>query len=302
MPYRSVRVSVLATKRLGFWKPLNIIILVGAKQTTENNRLSCQLLRIQFDDELLVQLDLNQVAPLRQGSDFARQTFPVDVDPVRRRRMRCGVARSQNGGILFAAFPYRDGVANPDQGGWNVALAAVDVNVAVAYDLAGLGAAGAETHPVNHAVQAAFERAHQVLAGDAFGGRRLFIGAAELCFQHAVNAAHLLLFAELQAVADDLLFAVLTMLPGDEIALFDGALLAVAALAFEIKFHALAPALPANGANISCQVPFPTFRFRCGLQPWQAFIPLVKSFQPSAISFQLKIGRQNRPHHQLTAP
>jgi hypothetical protein len=47
-----------------------------------------------------------------------------------------------------------------------------------------------------------------------------------------------------------------TVLPGDEVAFFDGALFAVAALAFEIEFHALAPALPANGANISCQVAF----------------------------------------------
>jgi hypothetical protein len=64
------------------------------------------------------------------------------------------------------------------------------------------------------------------------------------------------------------------MLPGDEVALFNGALLAVAALAFEIKFHALAPALPANRADISCQVklslPFLTqvrFTAMAGLRP-----------------------------------
>ena len=73
----------------------------------------------------------------------------------------------------------------------------------------------------------------QVLAGDAFHGRGFFEGAAELAFENAVHAARLLLLAQLQAVADDLLCAVLAMLAGDEIALFDGALLAVAALAFE---------------------------------------------------------------------
>jgi hypothetical protein len=44
------------------------------------------------------------------------------------------------------------------------------------------------------------------------------------------------------------------MLSGNEVALFNGALLAVAALAFEKKFHALTPALPADRAYISCQV------------------------------------------------
>ena len=83
---------------------------------------------------------------------------------------------------------------------------------------------------------------------------------------------------KLQAVADDLLLAVFAMLPGDEVALFDGALLAVAALAFQKKFHALAPALPANRANVSCQVYSPYLSyFRCGLQPLAAFVPLTQT-------------------------
>jgi hypothetical protein len=49
------------------------------------------------------------------------------------------------------------------------------------------------------------------------------------------------------------------VLAGDEIALFNGALFGVAALAFEIKFHAFAPALPADRADVSCQVALLTF-------------------------------------------
>jgi hypothetical protein len=49
------------------------------------------------------------------------------------------------------------------------------------------------------------------------------------------------------------------MLPGDEVALFDGALLGMAALALEKKFHALTPALPANRADVSCQFLLLTF-------------------------------------------
>src|ERR1019366_4939766 len=151
----------------------------------------------------------------------------------------------------------------------NIALAPVDVDMAVAYDLAGLGAAGAESHAVDDAVEAAFQRGHQVVAGDAFRQGGLFESAAELRFQHPVHAPHLLLFAELQTVPDDLLRPFLAVLPGDEIALLDGALFAVAALPFEIEFHALAPALPANRADVSCQVALLTFFVRCGLQPAQ---------------------------------
>ena len=65
---------------------------------------------------------------------------------------------------------------------------------------------------------------------------------AELAFEQLIVAAGLLLFAELQAVADDLRFAILAVLAGSEIALFDGALFGVAALAFQEQLHALAPA------------------------------------------------------------
>ena len=77
---------------------------------------------------------------------------------------------------------------------------------------------------------------------------------AELAFEQLIIAAGLLLFAKLQAVADDLRLAILAVLAGREVALFDGALLGVAALAFQEQFHALAPALPAHGTNISCQI------------------------------------------------
>ena len=193
--------------------------------------------------------------------------------------MSRGVAGGQDGRIVLAGFANGDFVAHVDQGGGDVALAAVDVDVAVADDLPGLGAAGAEAHAVDHAVQAALQVLHQVLARDALLQRGLFEGVAELAFQHAVHAADFLLFAKLQAVAHDLLGAIFTVLSGDEVALFDRALLAVAAFAFEVQLHALAPALPANGANISCQVTFslPSSNLRCGLQPWQAFFPLTRA-------------------------
>src|SRR5438067_5756476 len=131
--------------------------------------------------------------------------------------------------------------------------------MAVANYLSRLGAAGAETHPVDHAVQPALQVLHHVVAGDALLVRSLFKPAAELTFQHAVDAAHFLLFAKLQAVAHDLRLARLPVLSGNEVALFDSAFLAMAALAFQIKFHALTPALPADRADISRQVTLLTF-------------------------------------------
>src|ERR1035437_2179282 len=215
-----------------------------------------RLLRVQLDDELLVQLDLHQILALRQALDATLQTFPVHIDPIRRRSVRRGVTRGQDGGIVLAALADRNHVANFDHRRGDVALAAVDIDVSVADHLAGLGAAGAEPHAEDDAVQAALQVLHQVLAGDALLQRRLLEGDAELAFEHAVHAADFLFLAKLQAVADNLLGAGFAVLPGNEIALFDGALLAVAALAFEVEFHALAPALPANGAYISCQVAF----------------------------------------------
>src|ERR1017187_10554986 len=215
-----------------------------------------RLLRVQLDDKLLVQLDLYQVLALRQALDATLQTFPVHIDPIRRRRVRRGVADGQNVGIGLAALADRNYVANLDHRRRDVALAAVDIDVAVAHHLAGLGAAGAEAHAGDDAVQAALQVLHQVLARDPLLQRCLLEGDAELAFQHAVHAAHLLFLAKLQAVAHNLLSAVLAMLPRNEVALFDGALLAVAALALEVEFHALSPALPANRAYISCQVAF----------------------------------------------
>src|ERR1039458_3815529 len=103
MPYRSVRLSVLATNRLGFWKPLNIespfwgvrgqrpaesvLPFPGPRPRAPD---PSSLLRVQLDDELLVQLDLHQVLALGQALNATLQTFPIHINPVWRRRMSRG--------------------------------------------------------------------------------------------------------------------------------------------------------------------------------------------------------------------
>jgi hypothetical protein len=44
------------------------------------------------------------------------------------------------------------------------------------------------------------------------------------------------------------------VLAGNEVALLNRALLRVAAFAFQEQFHTLAPAQPADGANITSQI------------------------------------------------
>src|SRR6185503_858154 len=113
-------------------------------------------------------------------------------------------------------------------------------------------------------------------------------GVAELGFQHSVDTPHLLLFTELQAVAVELGFAILPMLPWNEVALLDGALLGMAALALQVEFHALAPALPADRADVSCQCvllltlavsdQLPATSFQVRFTAWPAFLPLTRYY------------------------
>src|SRR5690606_25403970 len=77
---------------------------------------------------------------------------------------------------------------------------AVDEDVAVADELPGLVAAGREVRAEHDVVETLLEHPQQVLAGDA----RLAVGdgvhVAELLLEHAVDAARLLLLAELEEV------------------------------------------------------------------------------------------------------
>jgi hypothetical protein len=97
----------------------------------------------------------------------------------------------------------------------------------------------------------------QHFAGDAPGAGGFLEVVAELAFLGKVDALGFLLFAQLQAVADDLGFAVLTMLAGSKIPLLDGTLIAEALGAFEEQLHALAAAETADGIGITRQVVSP---------------------------------------------
>src|SRR2546423_426720 len=114
-----------------------------------------------------------------------------------------------------------------------------------------LRAGGGEARAVGDVVEPPLEELQQRLARDAARPFRLLEVAAELILQHAVDALDLLLLTQLHAVAGELLLPRLPVLPRREVALLDGALLGVAALALEEQLHPLAAAQAAHRSNVS---------------------------------------------------
>ena len=91
---------------------------------------------------------------------------------------------------------------------------AVHEDMAVTHQLAGLGAAGPPGGPEGHVVQAQFEQAEEVLAGDPRLAVGLGVDDAKLLLQDAVDAAGLLLLPQLGQVLRTLAHPVTTVLSG----------------------------------------------------------------------------------------
>ena len=144
--------------------------------------------------------------------------------------------------------------------GRHVQPLAVDEDRAVRHELPRFGARAAHAHPVDDVVQARLEQLQQVLAGRALALRRLGEVAAELPLEHAVDAAELLLLAQLLAVVGDAKTGLLSVLPrlGLELALG----VERSTRAFQEKVGAFPSSQLAFGADISSQLSFqavPTF-------------------------------------------
>ena len=128
--------------------------------------------------------------------------------------------------IAFEPLADGDLIADLALEGRDVDLPAVDLDVAVANDLAAWRRLVAKTEAVADVVETGLKLLQQQVAGDAGLVRGLLVVGAELGLEREVDALGLLLLAKLQTVADYLLdLAGLAMLAGGEVALFDGALL-----------------------------------------------------------------------------
>src|SRR5207302_6104601 len=107
-----------------------------------------------------------------------------------------------------------------------------------------------ETEPVDDVVQARLEVPEQVQPRHSRFVRGLVEVVAELLLEQAVDAARLLLRAELDAVVGRLALPRLAVHAGREGAALDGALRRVAALALQVELGAFAAAEAANGAAV----------------------------------------------------
>jgi hypothetical protein len=103
---------------------------------------------------------------------------------------------------------------------------------------------------VDDVVEPKLELAEKIVAGDAVSLRSAPEVVPELAFEQSIDALHLLLFAKLQSVAEDL-GSTPAVLAGGVVAPLDGALVLEATVPFEKKLHPLSPAEPANGIRVT---------------------------------------------------
>src|ERR1700728_3012713 len=241
------------------------------------------LLRIQFDDQLLVDRQVD-VFPLRQRQHLAAQAVLIGRQPRRRRLMARELPRTFHHRQLLAIGTNLNFVAHAHLERGDVHLPPVHFNVSVANQLARLAPRTGKPETEGHVVQTPLELLQQQLAGDARGARCLLVIGAELPFQGKVDTACFLFFAQLQAVAYDLCLAITAVLARGKIALLDGALVGKTLRALQEQLHAFSPAEPADRSRITCQ---------CILLNSEAdrftsedFVPVLISVQRTAFSVQ----------------
>src|SRR5436190_11198875 len=156
------------------------------------------LLGVELDDELLAHRDVDlgtcgkvshgDLKAALAGFEPGRRRTVEGVEVVAHDDHRLGLV-AQRDDVAFAHGVTRDGDA-----------LAVDGDMAVAHELARLRPARSPTRAEHDVVEAQLEQLEQILAGHALATVRLLVDAAELLLHQAVDAARLLLLAQLQQV------------------------------------------------------------------------------------------------------
>src|SRR5205814_1130171 len=209
------------------------------------------LLRVQLDDEAFVDRG-RQIGAAGHGLERALQPLRIDLQPLgdaaRLRRLGGGLDAQ----LLLGLAGHFHYVAGTHLERRDVDALAVHQDAVMAHHLARLGARSAEAHAIGHGVEARFEELQQPLAGHALGARSLGVGLAELALEHAVDAAQLLLLAQLLAVVGEPRAALLAVLARGVGAPFDGAFVGEALLALQEQLFAFPAALAALGVEDSC--------------------------------------------------
>src|SRR5882672_8645662 len=214
------------------------------------------LLRVQLDDELLVDRRRLHVIALRHSHDLGLELFALLFEPGHRVLALRDVARFEHHGVLVHFFLDSYFLAHADKVGRDVDLFSINADVAVQHELPRLRTRGRQTRAPHHVIQTALEHDDQVFAGRALGACSLLKIIAELPLQQPIRSLDLLLLAQLQAVSRDLRAPRLPVLPRHEVALLDRALLRKATQAFQKQLLPFPAAQAADCISVSCQLLF----------------------------------------------
>src|SRR6476469_2607478 len=178
------------------------------------------LLGVVLHDELL----LDRHVDLRADRDLVDQDAHPRRDDLHPRggdALAVGLASNDQRRELEGLLAHVDDVGVGDLEGRDVDLLAVDEEVAVHDELAGLAARTGEAGAVDHVVEAALEELQEVVAGLALATAGLLVVADELLLHHAGGETSLLLLTELQQVLG-LLDATAAVLAGGVGTLLEG--------------------------------------------------------------------------------
>src|SRR5579862_1376621 len=208
---------------LGTWKSITV------ERADIRSFPRVELLGVELDDQLFLhrRVDLVALGPLEH---LAGEAFVVGLEPRGDRGGQIGCVPDDLLGGRAALQV--DDVVGLDLVARDVDPAAVDQEVAVPNELAGLCTRGGEAEPVDDVVEPRLEHPQQVLAGDAALAGRLGVVGAKLRLEQAVVAARLLLLAQLEQVLG-LLDPAAAVLTRRVAAALDRALLGQAAFTLE---------------------------------------------------------------------
>src|SRR3954453_9616289 len=227
----------------------------GHRSARRSRWCSEPLLGVELDDQLLLDRGVDDL-PGRDAVHEDAQLAADDLQPRRHGTLAGAGLGDLEGQHLPRLLGDLEDVVGAHPVRRDVDLAAVHPDVTVADQLAGHVAGLGEAGPVDHVVQPRLEDLQQDLPALARLLVRLFVVAAELLLQHAVDAAGLLLLAQLQQVLAVLAAAaaLLARRVGPDL---DRALRGLALAALEEQLHLLAPAHAAVGSGVTGHVYLP---------------------------------------------
>src|SRR6476469_5901005 len=208
-----------------------------------------RLLGVELDDELLA----HRYVDLRPCRELAHSDLEAAFGGLEPRRglsvERVEVVADDDHRARLVA--QRDGVALANRVARDGDALAVDRDMAMAHELPSLGAARPPSGAEHDVVEPQLEQLEQVLTRHALAAVGLLVRAAELLLHQPVDAACLLLLAELQQVLGTLALPVAARLTRRVRAALDRALHGVALGALEVQLHPLAPAQAAHGTGVA---------------------------------------------------